>query len=299
MGVLYEKRGHVAYVTINNPDKANILDRTTSDELAEAWKNIWDDLDVRVAILTGAGERHFCAGHNLELPEGITVEERERLRTENIFWPSSGTVNGSKFGTDGSLGDHYAQIWKPVIAAINGWAAGAVTKEIDGVIGAQLDGLINEIRQLQPLTDADRPDPEPGLRFEEVESPSGARGATGGAARDALESEFDNALTHQIDEVIGQALDELGLPAALADAAGDDAHDDELRASHYAGADAVGTDVGTPIIHVEGAAFFGPVLSRIPRGDNAVQLWDAAKTLAAFPHFWELKRSRTEEPAFT
>ncbi len=125
MGVLYEKRGHVAYVTINNPDKANILDRTTSDELAEAWKNIWDDLDVRVAILTGAGERHFCAGHNLELPEGITVEERERLRTENIFWPSSGTVNGSKFGTDGSLGDHNAQIWKPVIGAINGWAAGA------------------------------------------------------------------------------------------------------------------------------------------------------------------------------
>ena len=125
MAVLYEKKGHVAYVTINNRDKANILDRTTSDELADAWKNIWDDLDVRVAILTGAGERHFCAGHNLELPEGITVEERERLRTENIFWPSSGTVNGSKFGTDGSLGDHYAQIWKPVIGAINGWAAGA------------------------------------------------------------------------------------------------------------------------------------------------------------------------------
>ena len=125
MAVLYEKKGHVAYVTINNRDKANILDRTTSDELADAWKNIWDDLDVRVAILTGAGERHFCAGHNLELPEGITVEERERLRTENIFWPSSGTVNGSKFGGDGSLGDHYAQIWKPVIGAINGWAAGA------------------------------------------------------------------------------------------------------------------------------------------------------------------------------
>jgi len=101
------------------------------------------------------------------------------------------------------------------------------------------------------------------------------------------------------DEVIGQALSELGLPADLADAAGDDTHDDELRASHYAGADAVGTDVGTPIIHVEGAAFFGPVLSRIPRGDNAVQLWDAAKTLAAFPHFWELKRSRTEEPVFS
>ena len=125
MGVLYEKKGNIAYITINNTEKANILDRATSDEIAEAWKNVWDDRDVRVAILTGAGDRHFCAGHNLETRPDITAEERERVRTENIFWPPSGTVNGSRFGVDGSMGDHYPQIWKPVIAAINGWAAGA------------------------------------------------------------------------------------------------------------------------------------------------------------------------------
>ena len=125
MGVLYEKRGNIAYITINNREKANILDRATSDEIAEAWKNVWDDQDVRVAILTGVGDRHFCAGHNLETRPDITPEERERVRTENIFWPPSGTVNGSRFGVDGSLGDHYPQIWKPVIGAINGWAAGA------------------------------------------------------------------------------------------------------------------------------------------------------------------------------
>ena len=125
MGVLYEKKGHIAYITINNSAKANILDRATSDEMAQAWKDVWDDPDVRVAILTGTGDRHFCAGHNLETRPDITPEERERVRTENIFWPPSGTVNGSRFGVDGSLGDHYPQIWKPVIGAINGWAAGA------------------------------------------------------------------------------------------------------------------------------------------------------------------------------
>jgi len=125
MGVLYEKKGHIAYITIDNPEKANILDRPTSNELTEIWKDVWDDFDIRVAILTGTGDRHFCAGHNLATRPDITVEERERVRAESVFWPPSGSVNGTKFGTDGSLGDHYPQIWKPVIGAINGWAAGA------------------------------------------------------------------------------------------------------------------------------------------------------------------------------
>ena len=125
MGVLYEKKGHIGFITIDNPEKANILDRPTSDELSEIWKEVWDDFDIRVAILTGTGDRHFCAGHNLATRPDITVEERERVRAESVFWPPSGSVNGTKFGTDGSLGDHYPQIWKPVIGAINGWAAGA------------------------------------------------------------------------------------------------------------------------------------------------------------------------------
>jgi hypothetical protein len=114
----------------------------------------------------------------------------------------------------------------------------------------------------------------------------------------AMGTRIHNEDNKELPDVIKQSLTEVGLPADLATAADTDAYDEALRESHHAGMDAVGEDVGTPTIHVNEVAFFGPVLSRIPRGEQAGKLWDASVTFASYPHFWELKRTRTESPEF-
>lgn len=125
MALDYVKRDGIATITLNSPDKANIFDKAMSDAISDAWIDLWEDRSIRCAIVTGAGTRHFCGGHNLAPRENITEEEREYLRTQRIFWPLAGTVHGQKTGVDGRMGDHYPRVWKPVIAAVNGWAAGA------------------------------------------------------------------------------------------------------------------------------------------------------------------------------
>ena len=94
-------------------------------------------------------------------------------------------------------------------------------------------------------------------------------------------------------ELVEAALAEAGLEPGLVEAMEDTSLDDSVARSHHEGMDQVGDDVGTPTIAIEGAAFFGPVLSKIPRGEEAGLLWDGCVAVAKVPYFYELKRSRT------
>ncbi|MBP8531889.1 DsbA family protein [Streptomyces sp. MK37H] len=119
----------------------------------------------------------------------------------------------------------------------------------------------------------------------------------------ALGTRFHNQGLEKNRETIVAALEEAGLPAELADYADSDAYDTELRASHKEGIELVGQDVGTPVIAVPGSdgeqvAFFGPVVTPAPKGEDAAKLWDGTLMVASIPGFYEIKRTRTVGPIF-
>ena len=94
------------------------------------------------------------------------------------------------------------------------------------------------------------------------------------------------------------ALRDVGLDETLADVAVTDEFDEDLKRSHFAGMDPVGFDVGTPVVHIGDVAFFGPVVTPAPTGEDAGRLYDGVLAVASIPGFYELKRSRTQGPIF-
>ena len=115
---------------------------------------------------------------------------------------------------------------------------------------------------------------------------------------DALGTQIHPGGNMNPDEVIVAALAAVGLPSSFAAYADSDEYDQQMRASHFDGINRVGEDVGTPVISVNGVAFFGPVISPAPLGDAALSLWDGVVALASYDGFFELKRSRTRDPIF-
>lgn len=127
----------------------------------------------------------------------------------------------------------------------------------------------------------------------------------GGGVLRELYTAFGNRI-HRRKEELGPelfvaALTDAGLDPVLAEAAGSTEHDAALRASHDAGMEPVGLDVGTPTIHAPGpdgkqVAFFGPVVTPAPAGEAAGRLWDGVMLVAGTPGFYELKRTRDQSP---
>jgi len=99
-------------------------------------------------------------------------------------------------------------------------------------------------------------------------------------------------------EALAEAVAEVGLDPSVLDAATSTDFDDAIRASHHRGMDQVGIDVGTPVISVDGNAFFGPVVTPTPRGEAAGRLWDGLLAVTGTDGFFELKRTRDRRPNF-
>ncbi len=187
------------------------------------------------------------------------------------------------------------------------WIASRWLLEVERHRDVQLRFHVMSLRMLNENRDVD-----PGYLANTIRSCGPSRVAAAAAAqfgevvlRD-LYTAFGNAIfdhwrypaPEEYRTAIAGALQRTGLPRWLAAAAESTEYDDALRRSHNAGIAPVGPEAGTPIIHLDGTGFFGPVLNSIPRGSDALRVFDGARLLAGIPTFFELKRTRTSPPVF-
>jgi enoyl-CoA hydratase/carnithine racemase len=129
--LLLEKADGIAWLTLNRPEVLNAFNWTMQEELRRAWRELHVDPEVRVIVLTGAGERAFCTGVDRESVDPRAVQEDEELPGWTTPW--------TYVDPGLSLGPKANDCWKPVIAAVNGMAAGGafyMLGEVEFIIAA-------------------------------------------------------------------------------------------------------------------------------------------------------------------
>ncbi len=181
------------------------------------------------------------------------------------------------------------------------WIASRWMKEVEQVRDVKTDFHLMSLAYLNEDKDVSD-DYRKVLTWQPVRVCQAAADVHGGAVLDRLYTELGTRFHNQDRDrsrgTVEEALVAAGLPPELADAMEDDSYDAAIKKSHHEGMDQVGLEVGTPVISVEGVAFFGPVVTPIPRGEEAAKLWDGVRLVAGVDGFYELKRTRAVGPTF-
>jgi len=129
--ILCERADAVAWVTLNRPEVLNAFDWKMQEEIRQLWRDLSQDPDVRVIVLTGAGDRAFCVGVDRDSVDPRDVADDEELPGWTTPW--------TYVDPGQSLGPKANDCWKPVIGAVNGMACGGafyLLGEVEFIIAA-------------------------------------------------------------------------------------------------------------------------------------------------------------------